>query len=380
MTEKKKLYPNKKKRTTLKDVANDVGVSVNAVSGVLNTRRVEVRVSDQTRRAILASARKLNYRRNVAASSLAGGRTRTLGILMATLGSPFDGPLAAAFEQEAASLGYQCFVGCTLYGGLNKFDYVDQFLSHGVDGLLLTAFWYEDSMTSALQRALDENIPVIFVDYKWEKYPATLVCSDHRMGGRLIGGHLHEVGHRDIALLQFADEAPIQSIRDRMKGAQEAFEEQGDGARAPQWVVPCAGNVAQYGVYLAKQIKKFPEVTALVCPNDVRAYQVMYDLKQQGIRVPEDVALTGYDDLLAPFSRTVSGMNEDMFQNVLPNPLTTVKQPLREIGIEAARALVEQIDHGSPEVFEDKTLGVELVVRTSSALPERVLLKGKKRV
>ncbi len=365
--------PARKRPVTLKDIAQDVGVSINAVSSVLNPRRAQARVSDATRRAILKSARRLQYQRNVAASRLAGGATRTLGILMARMGSPYDGPLASGFEWAAAQRGYQCFVGCLQYEGIQPRDYVERFLGHGVEGLLLCTVWNDAPFTEAFRGALEADLPTVFVDYGWEEFPAPLVCANHFMGGQLIGRHLADMGHRCIAVVSNERNGSVRSIVDRVRGVTEGFNP--PRGKALHRVYLKSHDTAELVRDLAALLDAYPEITALVCDNDVEASRVVQALKACGRLVPEHVAVTGYDDLGAALAEEVglAGAELDWF---FATTLTTVRQPLHRIGAEAAETLIAEVEEGKSDPPPQRVLDVELVVRASSRLPVRALSRG----
>ncbi len=359
-----------KKQTTLKDIAEAVGVSVNTVSGVLNLRSVEVRVSTATRRAILTAARRLQYRRNVAASKLAGGKTRTLGILMPTLVNPFIAPIAAAFEQESVRLGYHCFMGCTQNDGLRKLEYVERFLAHGVDGLLLTTIWHDPDVEQALELLLSTDIPIVFIDYPWEAHPAPLISGNHFQGGQLLGRHLLETGHRRLAFFANETEHHFQSVKERIRGVRTMIQEAGLPESSLQILMGPSQRSKEYAAAAYQQIME-GKPTAVLAANDVNAISLMAGLGELGLQVPRDLAITGYDDLNHSFLTSIGFPDNSAYPWSIP--ITTVRQPLGEIGRVAAAKLVDQIQHGIIKEGEVHLLDVQLMARESSRLPERPL-------
>lgn len=363
-----------KARVTLQDIAEAVGVSANTVSCVLNPRSGPVRVAPGTRRAILEAARKMNYTRNVAASRLAGGKTRSIGILLPALTHALMGPVADAFEQEAVRLGYQCLVGCTRYDALSNMKCVENFLAHDVSGILLTPFWNNPEVKEALGLFFQREVPTVFIDFVWDEHPAPTICGDHYKGGQVLARHLLEVGHRSMLYLAPEDEIALHSIAQRIEGIRAALGEAKLDAKALSQVAVQLGS----GDYAAKvqlteaalrALEGANPPSVILCDNDSVAYRVMQGLLERGLRIPNDVAVTGYDDLNTAYLQTLGIM--DYIPFALPS-LTTVRQPLREIGQRAARVLIGQIEDDQPaSEAEQHLLDVSLVVRESSRLPDR---------
>lgn len=357
-----------RKRVTLMDVAKDLGLSVNAVSGVLNGRD-NVRVSESTRSAIIASARKLGYRRNVGASVLAGGKTRTIGLLVADITNAFSAPVAGAFEEEASRLGYQCILGCTQYDGIRKAAYIERFLSHQIDGLLLTTIWQDPDVQRALRSVLSEHIPVVFVDYPWKDMPGSIVCGNHFQGGHVLGRHLIEMGHRKVLYVGDCRSMGVHSVEQRVQGLYSAFREANlplDSIIVDVFDHKCGLGAWTTGLISSLRSSKRPSV--VVASNDTDAYRLYAELSSRGLRVPDDIALAGYDDL-GHFLLDSIGMTEVQLPFMMGFPLTTIRQPLTNIGHEAARLLIDAIEGKGSDWPVNRELDVELVVRGSTRLP-----------
>lgn len=355
-------------RATLKDIAEATGWSVNTISAVLNERSTKARVSEKTREAIQEAARSLGYRRNTAASLLAGGRTRTLGVLLDTLGNNFGAPLAEAFESEAAAKGYQCFLGCTRFDGLRKLEYIERFLSHNVEGLLLIGVWLDPEVEVALNSVLSTNTHLVTVDLPWTDHDIPLVCGNHFMGGRILAKHLLRIGHRDILYLCPPDTLHLSSIRERIRGMRSAIDEQ-SGVKTTFRIIDTPGkSLASVEDALSPYLRLENRPSVIAAGHDLHAFRVIEVLKTRKIRVPEDIAVVGYDDIQHELLWSL-GMEASQ---VLPTPIpiTTVRQPVRDMGREAARLLIDRIENGNQTGGYQVMIDVELIVRGSCALPE----------
>lgn len=365
-----------RKPVTLKDIAREVGVSINTVSCVLNPRNPgNVKVSQATRAAILKTARRLNYRRNIAAARLVGCQTRTLGILVSSLLNPMTAPIIDAFEEQAVDMGYQCFIGCTRYRGLRKLDYVEQFLSHGVEGLLLTNVWNDPEVEHALRAAVDTNMPLVFIDYMWEERPAPLICGNHFQGGQILAEHLLSVGHRRMAFLCDDAQRHLRSINERVRGVEHVLNASGEKGARLELLWSASHHSLDFTNTVCQRLSQPDPPTVILCSGDLTAIELMVGLQARGISVPQHLCVTGYDDLLSPFIQ--ANLHLDNLPLPWRIPLTTVRQPMARIGRRAAEVLIGQI---SGEVVEQENLlDVELVVAESSIPPARPRNSGRRR-
>ena len=317
-------------------------------------------------------ARKMGYLRNTAASLLAGGRSRTLGILIDRLADLFGAPLAEVFEQEASDRGYQCFVGCTQYDGHRKTEYIKHFLEHGVEGLLLIGVWLDPIVEEGLNSALSSHTAVVTVDMPWKGHPIPTVCANHRQGGKLLGEHLLEVGHRRILYLSASNLLDRFSIQERIHGFQEAIAEKPESG----CVFEIAKNSTSRASDLWKAAMEYLESdrppTAIAVTHDLHALSLISGLSAQGVEVPDDVAVVGFDDIQSEILRPF-GLTEYM---PVPLPITTIRQPLSQIGHRAAQILIESIETPEKPQPETEFLDVDLLVRASSRLPDSALRRG----
>ncbi|KXK31590.1 MAG: HTH-type transcriptional regulator DegA [Candidatus Hinthialibacteria bacterium OLB16] len=355
-------------RATLKDIAEATGWSVNTISAVLNERRTKARVSEKTRQTIQEVARSLGYRRNTAASLLAGGRTRTLGVLLDTLANNFGAPLAEAFESEAAAKGYQCFLGCTRFDGFRKLDYIERFLSHNVEGLLLIGVWLDPEVEVALNSVLSTNTPLVTVDLPWADHDVPLICGNHYMGGKILARHLLKTGHRDILYLCPPDTLHLSSIRERIRGMSSAVEEQACPETVFRIIETPGKSLEDVEVALNPHLLRENWPSVIAAGHDLHAFRVIEVLKTRGLRVPEDIAVVGYDDIQHELLWSLGVESSQVLP--IPIPITTVRQPVREMGREAARLLIDRIEKGQQSGGYQVMIDVELVVRSSCSLPE----------
>lgn len=357
------------KRATLKDVSGLAGVSVNTCSAVLNPRSVRIPVSASTRVKVEQAAKKVNYQRNVAASQLAGGSAKTLGILLDRIDNFFWGAVLSAFETESVARGYQCLIGCTHYKGPLRLECLKRFTEHGVDGLLLTTVWDDPGVEEAVSWAPGTGPAVVFVDYPLPGYVAPLVCGNHLQGGALLAKHLIDEGHRSLAFLCPQGRRQHESVEDRIRGVRQVIRESSCDMDALQVIVSEGDDSTTLARAVVDRMRSETPPSAIITVNDPVAYALLVGLQEAGCRVPEDIAVTGYDDFN---NLTLAGLGIPHDIAFLGScSLTTIRQPLVEIGRMASKVLIELLETGRPRRKEVHALDVELIVGSSSRLPLR---------
>ncbi|MGW0364027.1 LacI family DNA-binding transcriptional regulator [Streptomyces sp. NPDC002990] len=331
----------------IKDVARQAGVSVGTVSNVLN--RPE-RVSSEVRARVHAAIDLLGYVRSESARQLRAGRSRMLGLLVMDTGNPFFAVLAQGTERVAVEAGLGVMVCNSAESASAEQAYLSLFVEQRLRGVLFAPVASDGEPWEALRRA---NIPFVIVDRAVDARTACSVAADDVLGGKLAGRHLLAAGHRRIAYVRGSGD--LQQVRDRREGLVRAVEESGLGADA---IVDIPAEKLDVGAGRdagARLIGLSPRPTAVFCANDLLALGVMQTAFDAGVRVPDDLAVVGYDDI--------------EFAEASLIPLTSVRHPAAEIGRLAARLLLQKLEPSDPEHDHQHTgivLQPELVVRRSS--------------
>ncbi|MCA0252301.1 MAG: LacI family transcriptional regulator [Actinobacteria bacterium] len=327
-----------RERASVKDVAERAGVSVGTVSNVLNRPDM---VSERTRVKVEAAMAELRFLRNASARQLRAGVSTTVGAVLADLGNPFYTEIARGIEDRLAVDGQTLMLCSSDENPQREAAFLRQFAEQGVRGMLVTP------MPATVERLLELRelgIDSVLIDATSESLPSVRV--DHVSGGRQAVAHLLERGHRRILFL--GDDPHLQQARHRLRGATEAVIAAG---LSPTEVLSThrldsldatAGEEAILTILAAPQ-----RPTAVFCINDLVALGVLRTLRHRGVAVPEEMAIVGYDDLY--------------WAGELATPLSSVRQPMRQIGWAAADLLLGNSAAGASRVFEP-----ELVVRASS--------------
>jgi DNA-binding LacI/PurR family transcriptional regulator len=328
--------------TGIKAVAQEAGVSIGTVSNVLNHPEA---VAPATRERVLAAIEKLGWVRNGPASQLRAGRGRTIALIVLDVANPFFTDVARGAEIVAEASGAMVVVCNSGEDAARERRHLDLLEEHRVLGVLITPV--DSTENERLEKFAARGTPVVLVDRGSGRRNRCSVAVDDIGGGRLVGAHLRGLGHRRVAYVggPFA----IQQVVDRHAGAAEAL-----GPDAELIVVATASLTIAAGRQAAAEIAERPpgrRPTAVFCANDMLALGVLQELTRRRLRIPDDIAIVGYDDIEFAAAAAV--------------PLTSVRQPREELGRTAATLLLAEVDDPDHQhrhvVFEP-----ELIARESS--------------
>ena len=332
---------------TIRDLAKQAGVSVATVSRVFNNYPD---VSEATKEKVLALARELDFRPSAAARTLKTQRSKVIGVFFnslmdADLMHPFFQEVIVGFKRAIGAAGYDMLLFTNMPPGDGDSAFVRLARHHRVDGVVVMGV---DPTAPYLRRLISSGIPCMAVDIDAVGQRAGYVISDNRTGADLAVRHLHERGHRRIAIITgMLNSRPG---HDRLVGYREALEGLGVAYRSEY--VQDGDYSRDSGYEAANRLLQLPErPTAIFSCGDYMAIGALRAAHEQGLRVPEDVALVGFDDI------QVAAM-------IHPS-LTTVWQDKVGLGMTAGQGLVAMIEDPdcSPPVI---TLPVRLIVRESS--------------
>ncbi len=340
-----------RKRVTLKDVAQAVGVHVSTVSRALDPKTRHL-ITPEIAERILKTSERLDYRPNAAAYSLKTNRTRTIGVIVPDITNPIFPPIIRGVEDALAEQGYFAFLANTDGKAGREAAIADTLLWRGVDGLVLASVEREDQLVSRLSA---EGTPMVTVNRRVERPDIASVVHDDRDGIRLVLRHLADLGHRRIA--NIAGPQTISTGRERYEAFEELRNEMGLDPD-PRLVIFAEGfNEAEGERAGTELLERGVPFTAIVCSNDRIAIGAIATLRARGLACPQDVSVTGYNDM-------------PMIDRLFP-PLTTVRIEQYQAGAKAAELLVELIEE-DPAARRPKhvVLPVELVVRGSPAPPK----------
>jgi LacI family transcriptional regulator len=333
------------REVTIVDVAGEAGVSYATVSRVINNKD---HVRPEKRERVLRAAAQLGYVANVQARSLAGGSSRVVGLLVDYLSSSYMDEIIRGIDGALDAENYDLMLYTTHRRKTKESAYVTKLTRRLADGLLLilprNAAAYLDTLR--LRR-----FPHVLIDYLSDGQNVPSVSTTNFRGAYDAMVYLLSLGHRRIGFISGTME--FGCARERLDGYKAALQDHGIPSD-PQLV--CEGDFMQpQGYQCAQMLLSLPEApTALFASNDMMAFGVMEAARERGLRLPDDLSIIGFDDI-------------PQAEHVHP-PLTTVRQPLEEMGQCAALLLLHYIAHPDAKI-ERVELPTQLVVRESCQAP-----------
>ncbi|MBS1371448.1 MAG: LacI family DNA-binding transcriptional regulator [Lentisphaeria bacterium] len=334
---------------SLGDIAKSLSLSRVTVSMVMNDKAEKWRISDATRRRVLAEAARLGYRRNAHAHAMITGKTRVIGFLERELAT---GPSACTLQGVAeAAIGAGYSVKPFVYSGEEEFGKVLASCMEHRPAALMYRMVSHRELGLLKQEAHNFGIPFLVHGSAWPMESGLRVNTDDVRGGRIAVEHLIGLGHRRIAFvgtpgrgMEFAD-SRCRGFREAMKAA---------GLEGTAQLIEA--GVADIETLLTPRLKAAGRPTALFCMSDQLAMKALHISRECGVSVPEELSVVGYADL-------------EMARYGCP-PLTTVAEPFREVGHAAFRLMRGEIESESPVSFGRELsalVDVRLAVRESTA-------------
>ena len=339
--------------TSIREVARHAGVSLGTVSNVLNRPD---QVAAGTRERVLASIRALGFVRNESARALRAGRSRTVGLVVLDVANPFFTDVARGAEDVAAENDTVVTLCNSSENADRESRHLDHLEQQRVQGVLITPV---EGANPLLDRLVARGIPVVLVDRGAGARNRCSVAVDDELGGRLAVTHLLEQGHRRTAFV--GGPLAIKQVADRYAGAQaaaEAFTADTTGSPSSVALVETESLTLKAGRAAGQRVASMPadeRPTAVFCANDLLALGLLQEVVRRGLRVPDDLALVGYDDIDYAAAAVV--------------PLSSVRQPRDQLGRAAAQMLFEEIRDGDEHRHRQVVFEPELVVRESSGRP-----------
>ncbi len=327
---------------TLKTVAEHAGVTPGTVSAVLNNSAASRAFPQRTKNRILASARELNYRPNLLARSLRVKRTYTIGVIAEEIGDPYGAMVISGIENYLRQRGYFFLTVAHRHDPELLESYSHLLLQRGVEGFI--------TVDTSIREV--PTLPTVAIAGHRRIPEVTNLILDHRMAARMALEHLRGLGHEEIAFLR--GPASSSDSKDRWSAILEVTRDLGFQIR-PELTIPSRGDAATPDLGHAcvkKLLSRKRPFTALFCYNDNFAIGAIRAIQEAGLRVPDDISVVGFDDIVGA---------------AFANPsITTVRQPLRKMGELAAKTLLGRIENNEAYIAEI-AVKPEFVVRQSTA-------------
>ena len=328
-------------KITIKDIAKEAGVSIATVSRVINEKD---RVDPETRAKVQKAIKKSGFQPDLVARTMVMKESRTIGLLVPTLANEYWALLSEAIQEELWAAGYTLML-CTT-GNMYESKgaaYIQALLRRKMDGIIIGAF-HIPLAERDLEVLLKNKIPMVAFD---QRIPGVhMVSGDHFHGAMEVVQHLVNLGHKRIAYIHGAG-----SSDERELGYRCVLESNGIGVDG-RLIKKTRFGIDQGHQAVIELIESGEQFTSVFCWNDLIAFGAIKALQAKGFHVPEDVAVVGYDDIITAAVFTPS--------------LTTMAQPIREIGSAIVKLLMESIHNQRKDSFPQSiTFQMKLKVRES---------------
>jgi LacI family transcriptional regulator len=328
----------------LSRIAASLGVSVASVSNALSGKG---RVSAELGERIRATATALGYVPSQAGRALRTGRSAVLGLVLPDISNPLFPQIAQAMEYAASVAGYGVLIADSRGDISQQTEAINRLLERGVDGMII--------VPRRGTRIADIGCPVAVVDTP--STPGNTVSSDHWQGGMQIARHLYDLGHRKIVLLGSSPASNVQN--DRIGGIKSALDP--TVTTEVLWIEKIEAQIGA-GCSLGLAEKAGQGFTAFAAISDLHALRALTELQQAGISVPDNVSVTGFDDLI--------------WSSVVTPGITTMRMDMTTIADIAVGALVEAIERGLPdEMPEEGARPSRLVTAAVSRVPMQLIAR-----
>lgn len=325
-----------KKKVTIKDVALQSGVSIATVSQILNGNAEKF--SQKTVQKVLQVSDDLGYYPDYFAQRMVMKKSQVIGILIPDISNPFFASLVKGIENVLYRQQYMVMLCEADFSGDKENHYLEELVHRGIDGFIIASSTISSQL---LQEQLVQNqIPFVVLDQTENANISDWIGTADYLGGCLVANHLKDLGHHKLAVL--GPQKASHNIQERLAGIRTLY---------PHFTLIDSPLTREGGIQAAYQVLN-QDITAIVALNDELAAGVMYQLQVLGKSIPADYSVIGYD-------------NSPICRYMVPS-LTTIAQPVYELGEEAARLLLSRLKHPD-KPWVHKRLPVQLITRDSTA-------------
>jgi LacI family transcriptional regulator len=324
----------------IRDIARIAGVSVSTVSLVLNEK---AGVKDETRIKVLSIAEKLDYVPSSIARSLVTKKTKSIGVIVPDISEVFYGALARIIQDSLSEEGYSMILCNSDNKSAKESMYLGFLKEKGVDGIIMVPGTNKNA-----DKIKTMNTRIVFVDRYMKGIDINYVGIDNEKAGFEITEHLIKLGHKRIGCI--AGPRGATSCEERIDGYKKALEQH--GMEFHKFLIRHCDLTVEGGFSATEELlsqRNMP--TAIFVMGDTCAIGVFNALAQENLRIPEDISIVGFDDM--------------KFSSFLMVPLTTVSQPMEDLGKTAVQLLFDELKSNGKHVPRNIILNTKLIIRKS---------------
>lgn len=338
-------------QVTIKDIARELGISPSTVSRALKDHPD---ISADTKKAVNALAEKLNYQPNIVALSLRQRKTNTIGVVIPELVHFFFSTVISGIEDIANRAGYNVIITQSNESHPREVADLKTLFNSRVDGVLLSVS-RETTNFDHIESIINRGVPIVFYDRIYNSPTSSKVIVDDYSGAKDAVNHLVEQGCKRIAHLTTATGLTI--VKDRLHGYEDALKDHNLETGKDLLIESPTASIEEGKKAIEKLLSQSKLPDAIFASDDLLAMGAILAIREKGLKIPKDIAVIGFGNW--------------NFGTLIEPSLTTVDQPGFEMGQEAARILIKQIEMKDKEkngelLYETKVLKAKLVVRDSS--------------
>lgn len=335
-----------KKKTSLKDIANHLGVSPALVSMVINHRGDEKKVSPETQKKVWDLVKKLNYKPNLVARNLRLGNSKIIGLIIADISNVFYSIIAKSIEEQASKKGYNIMFMSSEENPKKEEEMTNTLIDRGVDGLILSTSINDRDQIRKLRVS---NIPFVLIDRYIPGVKTNYVLAGNYQGAFDMTEHLLSLGYTRIALITVTP-SHLTTMKHRISGYQDALRKNGHAVKNKLIKEIAYDNITKNMKTILKELILTEKVQSIFFLNNKLTIAGLEILKQLNFRIPQDISIVSFDDI-------------ELFKFSYPT-ITSVSQPKEEIGKLAFEILLNEINNNNVEK-QQITLPVKLNIRES---------------
>lgn len=331
------MYPKKAKKTSIKDIAREAGVSPALVSFVLNGKQKQYRVSDQMADKIREIVKKLDYKPNGFAKSLREGTNNTIGVIVSDIANPFFSNMVKSIENAAEESGYMVLFASSDEKSEKLSSLLGKMLSKEVEGVIVVPC---EGSEDTIRSLIDKRIPTVLLDRYIPEIRTNYVCLDNKKAGYDATEALIRKNFKKIAMVCY--DMKLSNTRDRIAGYMEAMENYGLKEESKVHYI----NIENLEKSCVKAIDKTlaDKTEAIVCATNSITVTCLRYLQKLHIRIPEDITIMGFD-----------GGNEFGFFN---SPISFMMQPTEKIARKSIEVLINQLQNDDGMTIQIEAEGV----------------------
>ncbi len=330
-------------KVNIKDIAKKTGLSITTVSRVLNGKAKQYRIGEKSQQIVEEAAKELNYIPNHFAANLRSGKSNTLGLILPSLDNPFFARVASLINIEVRAYGYALFIADSNENIETEKIELQQFASRNIEGLIIVPCSNE---VRHIEQINNQGLPLILLDRYFENSDIPFVATDNYKGAVMATKHLIKNGHSSIACIQGVKKSTPNKLR--VKGFQDVLKE----AEIEDIRVVGDDFSVQNGFLETKLILQWEErPTAIFTLSNTIAMGCLKALKEESVRVPEDISIITFDD--------------HPYLDFLATPITCIAQPIEHICKIALRYLFSRLNDDEDKISNQIILKPEIKIRES---------------